>query len=117
MELIKQIDETISFNENNVRIIGTYHEPWFVAKDVCNILELPNVTNAIKILPDKWRDLKLLSTFGGEQNMIIISEAGLYKLIMRSNKPVAQKFQEYVSRFVHLYPILSIGGCVTQCCP
>ena len=96
MELIKQIDETISFNENNVRIIGTYHEPWFVAKDVCNILELPNVTNAIKILPDKWRDLKLLSTFGGEQNMNIVNEAGLYKLIMRSNKPIAQKFQEAV---------------------
>lgn len=67
MELIKQIDETISFNENNIRIIGTYDEPWFVAKDICGILELPNVTNAIKIIPEKWRDLKLLSTFGGEQ--------------------------------------------------
>ena len=86
----------IHYIKNNVRIIGTYHEPWFVAKDVCNILELPNVTNAIKILPDKWRDLKLLSTFGGEQNMNIVNEAGLYKLIMRSNKPIAQKFQEAV---------------------
>ena len=96
MDLIKQIDETISFNENNIRVIGTYGEPWFVAKDICNILELPNVTNALKILPEKWRGLKLLSTFGGEQNMNIVNEAGLYKLIMRSNKPVAQKFQEVV---------------------
>jgi len=96
MELIKQIDETISFNEQNIRIVGTYQEPWFVAKDICNILELPNITNAIKIIPEKWRGLKLLNTFGGEQNMIIINEAGLYKLIMRSNKPIAQKFQEVV---------------------
>jgi prophage antirepressor-like protein len=96
MELIKQIDENVSFNEQNIRIIGTYDEPWFVAKDICSILELPNVTNAIKIIPEKWRDLKLLSTFGGEQNMNIINESGLYKLIMRSNKPVAQKFQEVV---------------------
>jgi prophage antirepressor-like protein len=96
MELLKQIDETISFNENNIRVIGTYNEPWFVAKDICNILDLPNVTNAVKILPEKWRGLKLLSTFGGEQNMNIINEAGLYKLIMRSNKPIAQKFQEVV---------------------
>ena len=44
----------------------------------------------------KIEGLKLLSTFGGEQNMNIINEAGLYKLIMRSNKPVAQKFQEVV---------------------
>ena len=96
MELLNQIDETVSFNEKNIRVIGTYEEPWFVAKDICSILELPNITNAIKILPEKWRGLKLLSTFGGEQNMNIINEAGLYKLIMRSNKPVAQKFQEVV---------------------
>jgi prophage antirepressor-like protein len=96
MELIKQIDETVSFNEKNIRVIGSYEEPWFVAKDICNILELPNITNAVKILPEKWRGLKLLSTFGGEQNMNIINEAGLYKLIMRSNKPVAQRFQEAV---------------------
>ena len=96
MELIKQIDETVSFNEKNIRVIGSYQEPWFVAKDICNILELPNVTNAIRILPEKWRGLKTLSTFGGDQNMRIINEAGLYKLIMRSNKPIAQKFQEVV---------------------
>ena len=77
MELIKQIDETISFNENNVRIIGTYHEPWFVAKDVCNILELKNITEAMKMIPEKWRGSEKLNTFGGEQNMNIVNEAGM----------------------------------------
>jgi prophage antirepressor-like protein len=96
MNLLKQIDETISFNENNIRVIGTYQEPWFVAKDICNILELKNVTEAMKIIPEKWRGSEKLNTFGGDQNMLIINEAGLYKLIMRSNKPVAQKFQEVV---------------------
>ena len=96
MELLKQIDETVSFNEKNIRVLGTYVEPWFVAKDICDILELPNITNAIKIIPEKWRGSEKLNTFGGEQNMIIINESGLYKLIMRSNKPVAQKFQEVV---------------------
>ena len=96
MELIKQIDETVSFNEQNIRIIGTCQEPWFVAKDICNILDLPNVTKAVQIIPEKWRGSEKLNTFGGEQIMTIINEAGLYKLIMRSNKPVAQKFQEVV---------------------
>lgn len=96
MELIKQIDEKVSFNEQNIRIIGTFQEPWFVAKDICNILDLPNVTKAVQIIPEKWRGSEKLNTFGGEQIMTIINEAGLYRLIMRSNKPVAQKFQEVV---------------------
>ena len=96
MELINQIDETVSFNEKNIRVLGTYGEPWFVAKDICDILELPNMTNALKIVPEKWRGAEKLNTFGGEQIMVTINEAGLYKLIMRSNKPLAQKFQEVV---------------------
>ena len=100
MELINQIDKTMSFNENTIRVIGTYEEPWFIAKDICKILGLPNVTNALLIIPEKWRGLKLLSTFGGDQNMNIINESGLYKLIMRSNKPIAQKFQEHVCEVI-----------------
>ena len=96
MELINQIDETICFNENNIRVIGTYNEPYFVAKDVCNILELKDVSNALLNIPEKWKGTKVISTLGGKQDMRIINEAGLYKLIMRSNKPIAQKFQEAV---------------------
>jgi prophage antirepressor-like protein len=96
MELINQIDETICFNENNIRVIGTYNEPYFVAKDVCNILELKDVSNALLNIPEKWKGTKVISTPGGKQDMRIINEAGLYKLIMRSNKPIAQKFQEAV---------------------
>ena len=96
MELVNQIDETISFNNNNIRIIGSSNEPWFVAKDICNILDLKDVSNALLNISEKWKGTKVISTLGGEQNMRIINEAGLYKLIMRSNKPIAQKFQEVV---------------------
>lgn len=98
MELIKQIDETVSFNEKNIRIIGTCQEPWFVAKDICNILELKNITEALKMIPECSRSSVKLNTFGGEQMMSIIDESGLYRLIMRSNKPVAQKFQDVVCK-------------------
>ena len=96
MELINEIDETICFNENNIRVIGTFQEPWFVAKDVCNILELKDVSNALLNISEKWKGTKVISTLGGKQDMRIINEAGLYKLIMRSNKPIAQKFQKVV---------------------
>jgi len=96
MELINQIDETILFNNDTVRIIGTYNEPWFVAKDICKILGIGNATEALRNIPEKWRGSETLSTSNGNQNMNIINEPALYKLIIRSNKPIAQPFQEYV---------------------
>jgi prophage antirepressor-like protein len=67
-----------------------------VAKDVCEILEIKDVSMALTKIPEKWKGTKVIGTLGGKQDMRIINEAGLYKLIMRSNKPVAQKFQEVV---------------------
>ena len=96
MELVNQIDQTLSFNEKTIRVIGTTVEPWFVAKDICEILDLPNITHALRSIPERWRGLLKVNTFGGEQEMITVNEAALYKLIMRSRKPVAQKFQEFV---------------------
>lgn len=53
MELINKIDETISFDEKNIRIIGSHQEPWFVAKDICNVLEIKDNRSALRIIPDK----------------------------------------------------------------
>ena len=98
MELVKVIDKTLSFNDNkNVRIVGTVDNPMFVVKDICDILGLKNVTDSLKIIPEKWKKITSLSTeTRGEQLTNIVNEAGLYKLIMRSNKPIAEKFQEWV---------------------
>ena len=96
MDLINQIDETLSFNNENIRVVGTYDEPWFVAKDVCNILGISNVSMALTKLPEKWKGVKVIDTLGGDQNLRIINESGVYKIIMRSNKPIAEKFQEVV---------------------
>ncbi len=96
MELINQIDETFKFDNKDIRVIGSYNEPWFVAKDICDILGLKNVTESLRNIPEKWRVSEILRTSYNSQNMNIISEPAVYKLIMRSNKPIAQKFQEAV---------------------
>ena len=98
MELINQIDKTFLFDKKEIRIIGTCEEPWFVAKDICNIIGLKNVTNSLLNIPENWRYLKLLSTPHGDQLTNIINEPALYKLIMRSNKPIAEKFQNCVCK-------------------
>lgn len=95
-ELISSIDSNFNFNENTVRVIGFYDNPWFVAKDICDILEIKDVSMAIQKFPDKWKDTKLIGTPGGNQYMRIINEPAIYRLIMRSNKPIALKFQEFV---------------------
>ena len=104
--LVNAIDETIKFNEETIRITGTFDKPLFVASDICKILGLTNVTETLRALPDKWKQIGDLRTsevtFSARngvrktQEMNCINEAGLYRLIMRSNKPIAQKFQEVV---------------------
>jgi len=105
MELINQIDEQFKFENKEIRVIGSYNEPFFIAKDICNILELSNITEALKNIPQKWKKIENLTSVSLKsdiiyqeqgRNMIILSEPAVYKLIMRSNKPIAQKFQEVV---------------------
>lgn len=70
---------------------------WFVAKDVCRVLELGNVTEATRGLEEDERCSVILNTPGGPQEMLIISESGLYSLIFRSRKPQARAFRKWVT--------------------
>jgi prophage antirepressor-like protein len=97
-ELINQIDMSLSFNDNSIRIVGTPDKPLFVVKDICNILGLSNTTEVIRHLPVNWQSSIQLNSAPGTraQNMSLVSESGLYKIIMNSRKPIAQPFQEFV---------------------
>ena len=91
-----KILKVFNFDNKNIRTIGTCDNPWFVVKDICDILDLKKIDSTIRNIPDKWKDTQVLRTSGGHQKVSIINEAGVYKLIMRSNKPIAEKFQEFV---------------------
>ena len=86
-------------------------EPWFVAKDVCAILELGNTTNALRALDEdeKTNFTNCNVAQNGGRAPLIISEPGLYKLIMRSRKPEAHEFQRWVTHEV-LPQIRKHGG-------
>lgn len=86
-------------------------EPWFVAKDVCDILELGNTTNALRALDEdeKTNFTNCNVAQNGGRAPLIISEPGLYKLIMRSRKPEAKEFQRWVTHEV-LPSIRKTGG-------
>ena len=86
-------------------------EPWFVAKDVCDILELTNPAVALQSLDDDEKTNLSNSYVWSEpgRRPLIISEPGLYRLVMRSRKPEAKEFQRWVTHEV-LPAIRKTGG-------
>jgi prophage antirepressor-like protein len=88
--------EIYNFKSQQLRVVGTFEDPWFAAKDICDILGISNVTQSLTNIPDKWKGLCKTYTLSGDQVMNIVNESGLYKMILRSNKPEAQPFQEWV---------------------
>jgi prophage antirepressor-like protein len=81
-----------------VRVIIRDGAPWFVAKDVCDILEIENSRDTLaKMLDEDEKGVDKIYTPGGEQEMNIVNESGLYNLIFRSNKPVARAFRKWVT--------------------
>ena len=85
------------YNSRQVRTIVKDGEPWFVAKDVCDILELGDVSKAVSRLPEIMKGTNSILTLGGNQEMLVVSEAGLYKLVFTSRKPEAEKFTDWVA--------------------
>ncbi|MBR1645156.1 MAG: Bro-N domain-containing protein [Selenomonadaceae bacterium] len=77
-----------------VRVVMKDGAPWFVAADVCRILEIDKTQT--RRLDDDEKGLYLIHTQGGEQSMLIVNEPGLYRLIFTSRKPEAKKFQRWV---------------------
>ena len=97
------------FNSQQIRTISIENSPWFVAKDVCDALELSDVSMSVSRLDD---DEKLVQTFfvsGQNRQMVCINESGLYALILRSNKPQAKVFRKWVTSEV-LPAIRKTGG-------
>jgi len=108
-DLINSIDMNLSFNNETIRVLGTSENPMFVVKDICKILGLSNVTATLRNIPENWKCLLKVKTFTqGQQTTCVVNEAGLYKIIMRSEKPIAQPFQEFVCEKI-LPSIRNIG--------
>ena len=92
-----------------IRVIMRCSDPWFVAKDACDCLEITNVSQACQTLDEDEKGIYKVYTLGGSQDMMLISESGLYTLIMRSNKPEAKAFRKWVTSEV-LPSIRKTGG-------
>lgn len=99
-------------NDRPFRIIDRDGEPWFVLADICRELDIGNASQAATSLDDDEKDT-LINNEGiaGPQvrSMVVVSESGLYSLILRSRKPEAKTFKKWVTKEV-LPSIRKNGG-------
>lgn len=98
--------QAFDFKGNPVRAITKENQPWFVAADVCRVLEIQNPSEAINGRAGRKNDLCLdqdergiasVYTPSGDQQMLVINESGLYALIFKSRKPQALAFRKWVT--------------------
>ena len=88
------------YKEYPVRIVERDGNPWFVANDVCKILALANPRSSMALLDPDEKGVHTVDTPSGEQEMTVVSEAGLYSLILRSRKAEAKTFKRGVTHEV-----------------
>lgn len=90
-----QVFENKTFGK--VRVIERNNEPWFVGKDVAEVLGYSNPRKALSDhVKGPHKGVTNCDTLGGKQQLTIIDEAGLYSLVLRSKLPAAEDFQEWV---------------------
>lgn len=89
--------QVFNYNGNEVRTIQKDGEPWWVLKDVCNVLDLSDTNKTAERLDvDELTRIKFV-TGGQNREMLCINESGLYNVILRSDKPEAKPFRKWVT--------------------
>ena len=94
------IELAFSFADNEMRCELIDNEPWFVAKDICDILELTDVSKSMQAIDEDDKLIRIILVSGQNREMWLINEAGLYTLIFKSRKEKAKQFQKWVTKEV-----------------
>lgn len=98
LQIFKYAEDEDHFDDlTTIEIKG---EAWFVANEVCKLLDIKNTSDAVSRLDDDEKLTSVIPIAGQSRNVTIISESGLYALIFKSNKPSAKKFRKWVTKEV-----------------
>ena len=104
---MNEIQKFMNNEFGTIRVVIIDGEPWFAAKDICDILGVTNTTMSLKNLESDEVTKLNLGGLEGETNFV--SESGFYTLVLRSRKPVAKPFRLWVTKEV-LPQIRKTGG-------
>lgn len=87
--------QIFNYNSNEIRTVQQNGEPWFVLKDVCEVLGISNTTDVARRLDADEVTRFNLGGMSGDTN--IVNESGLYNVILRSDKPEARPFRKWIT--------------------
>ena len=93
MEVVKAF--TANDMHTEIVIKGTINEPLFRASDIGEILEISNIRSSIQTFDDTERRVDTMDTSTGQKQVTFLTEKGLYKVLFKSRKPIAEKFQNW----------------------
>lgn len=85
------------FEAREVRTLLIDDQPWFVASDISEALQYGVASAMTRHLDDDEKGVSIVHTLGGEQEMLIINESGLYSAILRSRKAEAKRFKKWIT--------------------
>lgn len=95
---MNQLQRYFKFQGEGIRVVIKNNDPWFVARDVTDILRIDRTQS--RSLPERLKDVCSIHTPGGKQDMLIIDESGFYRLVLKSRSPHAEEFQTWVTEEV-----------------
>ncbi|MEI2460931.1 phage antirepressor [Bacillus subtilis] len=111
---MNELQKIFNYQDQQVRTVVKDGQPWFVAKDVCNVLNHSNHKVAVSRLDeDEVSKFYLTDSLGRNQKTTVVNEAGLYSLILTSNKPEAKQFKRWITHEV-IPEIRKTGGYVAN---
>ncbi|MEC1023554.1 phage antirepressor [Bacillus paralicheniformis] len=111
---MNELQKVFNYQEQQVRTVVKNGEPWFVAKDVCDVLGITDARKSVNLLDEDERNsVPVTDSLGRNQETLIINEPGLYSLILRSRKPEAKQFKRWITHEV-IPTIRKTGGYVAN---
>lgn len=110
---MKQVQKLFNYKENPIRTVDINGTLWFIAKDICSVLDLGNVSQSLTRLDEDEKSTIILNEGSGNPVKTVVNEPGLYSLIMTSRKPEAREFKRWIRHEV-LPSIRKHGAYMTE---
>lgn len=111
---MNQLQQIFNYQNQEVRTVIQDGQPWFVAKDVCDVLGITDARKSVNLLDNDERNtLPVTDALGRSQKTLIINEPGLYTLVLKSRKPEAKQFKRWITHDV-IPTIRKTGGYVAN---
>lgn len=98
---VQVLENEVTLMGKTFNVYGTVEEPLFRAKDVAEWIEISNVSQMVQSVDEDEKGIYNVYTLGGSQDVLFLTENGVYEVLMLSRKPVAKEFKKEVKKMLH----------------